>query len=477
MAAPGYFDVTHEATTSSEREVVFEGDSIHRRKSSLVPSTPNAQSNAHSARPSHQRKTTQCFVHSLLEKYNGIPMKHHDASYEGLAQERLVDKDPHSHADQSHHSRLLTKKQISDMAFGIRELSKKLAQIRLKLNVRHVFILAKAHDEALITHAREMTEWLLTQESGYRVYVEDTLEHNDKFDAAGLVEKDTSYRGRLRFWNNKLCAEKPQTFDIVLALGGDGTVLYASWLFQRIVPPVLAFSLGSLGFLTKFDYDHYPETLGRAFRDGITVSLRLRFEATIMRSQSRPTDSRDLVDELIGEESEDHHTHRPNGIYNILNEVVIDRGPNPTMSSIELFGDDEHFTTVQADGICVSTPTGSTAYNLAAGGSLCHPDNPVVLVTAICAHTLSFRPIILPDTIVLRAGVPYDARTSSWASFDGKERVELKPGDYVTISASRFPFPSVLPLGRRGGDWVDSISRSLQWNSRQRQKAFKEWGS
>jgi NAD+ kinase len=262
-------------------------------------------------------------------------------------------------------------------------------------------------------------------------------------------------------------------------------VLYSSWLFQRIVPPVLAFSLGSLGFLTKFDYEQYPSTLSRAFDEGITVSLRLRFEATVMRSQRRaPTKTsngmtryRDLVEELIGEESEDDYTHKPDGTHNILNEVVVDRGPNPTMSSIELFGDDEHFTTVQADGVCISTPTGSTAYNLAAGGSLCHPDNPVVLVTAICAHTLSFRPIILPDTIVLRAGVPYDARTSSWASFDGKERVELRPGDYVTISASRFPFPSVLPLDRRSKDWIDSISRTLQWNSRQRQKPLKEWES
>lgn len=250
--------------------------------------------------------------------------------------------------------------------------------------------------------------------------------------------------------------------------------MYASWLFQRIVPPVLAFSLGSLGFLTRFDFDEYPLTLSRAFDEGITVNLRLRFEATVMRSQKRDNGRRDLVEELIGDEAEDHHTHTPDGTRNILNEVVVDRGPNPTMSSIELFGDDEHFTTVQADGICVSTPTGSTAYNLAAGGSLCHPDNPVVLVTAICAHTLSFRPIILPDTIVLRVGVPYDARTSSWASFDGKERVELHPGDYVTISASRFPFPCVLPLTRRRTDWIDSISRTLQWNSRQKQKAFTD---
>ena len=95
---------------------------------------------------------------------------------------------------------------------------------------------------------------------------------------------------------------------------------------------------------------------------------------------------------------------------------------NAAMASIEVFGDNYHLTTVQADGICIATPTGSTAYNLAAGGSLCHPDNPVVLLTAICAHTLSFRPIVLPDTIVLRLGVPYDGRTSPWISFDGKER-------------------------------------------------------
>ena len=92
------------------------------------------------------------------------------------------------------------------------------------------------------------------------------------------------------------------------------------------------------------------------------------------------------------------------------------------MSTIEVFGDGDHYTTVQADGVCIATPTGSTAYNLAAGGSLCHPENPVILLTAICAHTLSFRPIILPDSIVLRLGVPYDSRSSSWASFDGRER-------------------------------------------------------
>ena len=111
-------------------------------------------------------------------------------------------------------------------------------------------------------------------------------------------------------------------------------MLYASWLFQRVVPPVLSFSLGSLGFLTKFDYDGFPDTLTSFFRDGITVSLRLRFEGTVMRSQSGGQQSRtkDLVEELIGEEMDNKYTHRPDGSYIILNDIVVDRGPNPSKS-------------------------------------------------------------------------------------------------------------------------------------------------
>ena len=112
-------------------------------------------------------------------------------------------------------------------------------------------------------------------------------------------------------------------------LGGDGTLLYASWLFQRIVPPVLSFALGSLGFLTKFDYSHFRETLTKAFDEGVTVSLRLRFEGTVMRSQTKGV-HRDLVEELIGEESENDYTHKPDRSYEILNDIVVDRGPNPS---------------------------------------------------------------------------------------------------------------------------------------------------
>lgn len=410
-------------------EVIFDKSTVQqRRRASLVPDTDSQPK-----RPSSGRKRTSCFVHALLEERS--KSGHWTPSQDSMAQSRPADKDtptPHDTDGSVRHtqSRLLTKKQLSDMAFGIRELSKKLGHVRLLLKVRNVFLLTKAHDQTLIANTRDVTEWLLRQNNddgvGYTVWVEETMKENKTFNAEGVIAQDETYKDRLKYWTNELCRKKPHTFEICLALGGDGTVLYASWLFQRVVPPVMSFALGSLGFLTKFDFEQYPHILTRAFRDGVTVSLRLRFEATVMRSRRKDTDedqkSRDLVDELIGDGSDDVNTHHPDGSHNILNDIVMDRGPNPTMSSIEVFGDEEHFTTVQADGICVATPTGSTAYNLAAGGSLCHPDNPVILVTAIAPHTLSFRPIILPDTIVLRIGVPYDARASCWASFDGKER-------------------------------------------------------
>lgn len=233
-------------------------------------------------------------------------------------------------------SRHLTKRQLSDMAWNVRKLSKKLGSIKLKLTVRTVFLVTKAHDESLVSLTREVTQWLLSKDrdTQYTVYVEKRLEAHPIFNAAGLIQEEPSAEGRLKYWDNQLAQEYPQMFDFVITLGGDGTVLYTSWLFQRIVPPVLSFSLGSLGFLTKFDFDNYQKTLTSAFRDGVIVSLRLRFECTIMRSKTREQDQgakRDLVEELIGEESEDTLTHTPDRVFEILNDVVLDRGPNPSM--------------------------------------------------------------------------------------------------------------------------------------------------
>lgn len=162
---------------------------------------------------------------------------------------------------------------------------------------------------------------------------------------------------------------------------------------------------------------------------------------------------------------------RPVESFEILNDLVVDRGPSPFVSMLEVFADNNHLTTAQADGLCVSTPTGSTAYSLSAGGSLVYPDIPAILMTPICPHTLSFRPMLLPDSMELRIAVPYHSRSNAWASFDGRGRIEIKRGDHIKVTASPYPFPAVCPEDQPY-PWFDSVSRTLNWNQRQKQKSF-----
>lgn len=335
---------------------MFHPDSSHRRKSSLVTmEKPRISSHIESF-----DRSTACYVHSLiagewispLSKPNDTQDVIHTLNEEdepivdakGLGEDQVVsvvDGDnkilkPVPAVIQSRH---LTKRQLSDMAWNVRKLSKKLGSVKLKLTVKNVFVVSKAYDESLVSLTRKVTRWLISKDRDtlYTVYVERRMETHPDFGTLQLLQEEPTAQGRLKFWDPKLAQEQPHLFDFVVTLGGDGTVLYTSWLFQRIVPPVLSFSLGSLGFLTNFDFSEHQKILENAFRDGVTVSLRLRFECTIMRSKARLKDpharnlcSRDLVEELIGEEGEDTLTHTPDRVYEILNDVVLDRGPNPS---------------------------------------------------------------------------------------------------------------------------------------------------
>jgi len=270
-----------------------------------------------------------------------------------------------------------------------------------------------------------------------------------------------------------------------------GVLLFADIRSQRIVPPVLPFALGSLGFLTNFDFAKYKETIDKVVDDGIRVNLRMRFTCTVFRaikpdcgqpfSDGKSGNKRQAfrkpgggilmsqVDESGWDALEAPHggkqspeadgkdkeimcfSTRPVEQFEVLNDLVVDRGPSPYVSQLELFGelrvsfmkplmsagDEHHLTTVQADGLTVSTPTGSTAYSLSAGGSLVHPQIPALLITPICPHTLSFRPMLLPDSMELRICVPYNSRSTAWASFDGRGRVELKRESFAV--ATRLP--------------------------------------
>ncbi|KAI1779943.1 ATP-NAD kinase [Hypoxylon cercidicola] len=351
------------------------------------------------------------------------------------------------------HSRLV------QTATGVREVSKQLQRRPIRRAVRSVMIVTKARDNELVYLTRELTMWLLRtprygSDIGVNVYVDAKLRNSKRFGAPSIVDEDPRFQSMLRYWSPDLCWSSPEKFDLVLTLGGDGTVLFTSWLFQRVVPPVLSFSLGSLGFLTSFEFEKYKQHLNRIMgEEGMRVNLRMRFTCTVYRDGASGQDMEE------GEQFE------------VLNELVIDRGPSPYVSNLELYGDNELLTVVQADGCIFSTPTGSTAYSLSAGGSLVSPDLPAILLTPICPHTLSFRPMVLSDTMLLRVSIPRNSRATAYCAFDGKGRVELRQGDCVTITASQYPFPTVMCSPT---EWFDSVSRTLQWNTRAAtQKGFE----
>ena len=155
--------------------------------------------------------------------------------------------------------------------------------------------------------------------------------------------------------------------------------------------------------------------------------------------------------------------------FNVLNEVVIDRGSSPYLAALECFCDNHHLTTVQADGIIFATPTGSTAYSMAAGGSVVHPAVPCILVTPVCPHVLSFRSMVFPDHVILHVLVPDDARAEASVAFDGKHRQPLHRGDCIEVSMSHYPVPTLNRLDH-SSDWLDSLKRSFGFNARPRQR-------
>lgn len=339
--------------------------------------------------------------------------------------------------------------ELAKTANGVRMLTKNLAKATIQLHVQAIMIVTKARDNSLIYLTREIVEWLLTTQNDIVVYVDSNLRLLARFDTGGLIERQPDAVSRLKFWNKKLLEHHPEKFDLVVTLGGDGTVLYVLNLFQRIVPPVMSFALGSLGFLTNFRFDQFRKRMTTVLETGVRAYMRMRFTCRVHSSDAR----------LICEQQ-------------VLNELVVDRGPSPYVTNLELYGDGLLLTVAQADGLIIATPTGSTAYSLSAGGLLVHPGVSAISVTPICPHTLSFRPILLPDGMFLKVKVPEGSRGTAWASFDGKVRTELKKGYYVTVQASPYPFPTVRSSKT---EYFDSVSRNLNWNVRELQKPFLDY--
>lgn len=288
-----------------------------------------------------------------------------------------------------------------------------------------------------------------------------------------------------------------QVVDLVITVGGDGTVLAAAWFFQKTCPPILPLFHGTLGFLTVASsclreplssqsvlagcsrvsmVDLFKE----CFEGHLRINIRMRLVVRLQRAPSCNKIGEQNMKEPLPFDSE----------WTLLNEMVLDRGPSPHMAHIHLevlagetaqrqeatdCSDGEDAASVLSafkvpgDGLVIGTPTGSTAYSVSAGGSLVHPDVAGILVTPICPHSLSMRPLILPDWMVLRVRLPVDSNRSEvlWLSFDGRERIQVAPGDSITVRASPYPVSTVCS-GKGGdstGDWLRSLNRCLAWNT------------
>ena len=350
---------------------------------------------------------------------------------------------------------------------NIRDAQKGAGQSILSLEPpQSVMIVGKSEEDGIVYYTAQLAKYLINNYSKDSVkivvYVDEKIKEHAWFPT-DLENYD------IRFWTPEWIQKYPGAIDLLITMGGDGTVLRAAWLFQNCqVPPVLPFHLGSLGFLTIFKITDIGSLLSKIFHPGteVRVNMRMRLACTLhkmsdhdrtviaaMERVSSPTEERQSLEypcDLHVPEDEIKEGFKlslsnamPTETFHILNDLVIDRGPSAFMSMLELFVDEKHLTSVQADGLVIATPTGSTAYSLSAGGSLVHPEVPSFLISPICAHSLSFRPMILPDTCELKIQVPVDSRNTAWVGFDGRERTELKQGDYISVKLSRHPMPSV----------------------------------
>nr|VDC71944.1 unnamed protein product [Brassica rapa] len=316
-----------------------------------------------------------------------------------------------------------------------------------------VIIFTKPNSTSVRVLSVEMVRWL-RDHKGLNVYVEprvkaELLSESSSFDFVQTWE-DGKHLSLSFFLYKEISLLHPKV-DLVITLGGDGTVLWAASMFKGPVPPIVPFSMGSLGFMTPFHSEQYRDCLESVLRGPLSITLRHRLQCHIIRDKAR-------------------HDYETEETMLVLNEVTIDRGISSYLTNLECYCDNSFVTCVQGDGLILSTTSGSTAYSLAAGGSMVHPQVPGILFTPICPHSLSFRPLILPDHVTVRVQVPFNSRGSAWVSFDGKGRKQLEAGDALVCSMAPWPVSTACQV-ESTHDFLRSIHEGLHWNQRKIQSS------
>lgn len=207
----------------------------------------------------------------------------------------------------------------------------------------------------------------------------------------------------------------PANLECILVLGGDGTLLQAAMDTLYMDIPLIGINLGNLGFLAEVEQSHIDEALERLIRGEWQQEERMMLSGTLRKKEKEPEK------------------------YHALNDIVLTREGSLRIVTYDIFVNGQFLNSYHADGVIVSTPTGSTGYNMSAGGPIVEPKAKLILITPICPHTLNTRSIILSaeDEIEVRIGAGKNGDVQKTeVNFDGNFRETLKTGDSILINQS-----------------------------------------
>ena len=303
------------------------------------------------------------------------------------------------------------------------------------------FIIYRIESEKAIIYARKISKYLL---SNFPKITEIYIEKPNEINSDNVFETEVE---KTKYKNNFIKFEKKtEDSNLCIIIGGDGTCLWANncYKYRKNKPPFITFHLGNLGYLAIYDIENYQDTLNELISNNFIFEKRNLISATLIDKNNQIKES-----------------------YTALNEVLIQRGSDLKMISLEIYIDKVHFTEVSCDGIIFATPTGSSAYSLSARGPLLHYKVEGLIITAICPFSLSFRPIVLPKNAVLEICIGRH-HCEPCVSVDGEEGNKLLDGEKLKIVMGDEKLMFVI-LNKFAKDrnhlWKDKIIKSLGWNN------------
>lgn len=280
-------------------------------------------------------------------------------------------------------------------------------------------LIANPKREGAVEAIQELVRWL--EQRGKKVFVDD--------QSAKLCGREALGRP---------AEEIPDLSNMVIALGGDGTVLRVARLMEKSDIPILAVNIGGLGFLTVITLPELYPALENVLNHKYQSALHMMLQASVMRG---------------GEEV---------GKFTALNDVVITKGAVSRLIDLEISIGQEYVTTYAADGLIISTPTGSTAHSLSAGGPIVHSTMDALILTPICPHTLTNRPLIVSERETIYVAIK-SAYPETTLTMDGQVGFPLNSGDVVEVE--RAPFKVRLIRSAKKG-YYGILREKLNWGGR-----------